>query len=395
MADKSDRPRLISCDEAGFTGPRLLDEDQTIFVYASHDLSSEDASAIVADIRGRLKLQAPELKAGLLRKRGNWIEIAQEIANRAEGRAIVMICDKRLNLGGKAYEYIFEPVLAENSGLFYRYNLHRFVMNALHRIMYVSGAPVHTIASQFQTFMRSFKPEDAPSLFDGSHENNRDHVVMNCVLRFAKGYAKTIAAESTHLQADENPIGKWTLDLTATSLWSLLFFGWGHRHPQIDVLCDESKPPGAMVDVFNGWVDSAKEVPISDGQYPRTMRLNLANPIRFGSSKDNPTLQIADVLAGLSVDAVRHRTNPAYAGLSAWLDRHIHMDHTLPDDDHIDGRQLLPRANLAVLQELAARANRGADPLSGMGAVYAANFKRFRSPVSRIRNPLRSLMGKL
>ncbi len=31
-------PRLISCDEAGFTGNNMLNADQPYFSYASHDL---------------------------------------------------------------------------------------------------------------------------------------------------------------------------------------------------------------------------------------------------------------------------------------------------------------------------------------------------------------------
>ncbi|WP_281033864.1 MULTISPECIES: DUF3800 domain-containing protein [unclassified Mesorhizobium] len=388
-------PALISCDEAGFTGPKLLDEDQTIFAYAAIDLTADEGKVIVEEMRAKYKVQSPELKAGLLRKRKNWIEIAQGLATRLRGRAMVMICDKRLNLGGKAYEYIFEPVLAENSALFYRYNLHRFVMNALHRIMYTNGQPVHQIATELQTFMRSFKPEDAPALFDGSHQGNHAHIVVNCVLRFAKGFAAKIAEESTHLQEDENPVGKWTLDLTATALWSLLLTGWGHRHARLDVLCDESKPLGAMVDSFNGFVGRTEAIPINDGQNPRTLKANLAQPIRFGTSIDNPTLQIADVIAGLSVDAIRYANNPNFAGLRRWLDGHMHIDYTLPDDDWIDTRKIQPRVNLAILQELALRADRGADPLNGMDAFYAAAFKKFKSPASRVRNPLQTLLGKI
>ncbi|MER9367100.1 hypothetical protein NKI66_14010 [Mesorhizobium sp. M0518] len=373
----------------------MLDEDQTIFAYASIDLTADEGKIIVEEMRAKYKVQSPELKAGLLRKRKNWTEIAQDLATRLQGRAMVMICDKRLNLGGKAYEYIFEPVLAENSALFYRYNLHRFVMNALHRIMYANGQPVHQIAIELQTFMRSFKPEDAPALFDGSHQGNHAHIVVNCVLRFAKGFAAKIAEESTHLQEDENPVGKWTLDLTTTALWSLLLTGWGHRHARLDVLCDESKPLGAMADAFNGFVGKTEAIPINDGQSPRTLKANLARPIRFGASIDNPTLQIADVIAGLSVDAIRYANNPDFAGLKRWLDRHMHIDYTLPDDDWIDTRKIQPCVNLAVLQELASRADRGADPLNGMGAVYAAAFKRFKSPASRVRHPLKTLLGRI
>ncbi|WP_439373145.1 hypothetical protein [Bradyrhizobium sp. DASA03120] len=38
-------PRLISCDEAGFTGNNLLDPDQPMFSYASHDLTLAEADS--------------------------------------------------------------------------------------------------------------------------------------------------------------------------------------------------------------------------------------------------------------------------------------------------------------------------------------------------------------
>src|SRR5882757_9326415 len=39
--------RLISCDEAGFTGNNLLNPDQPFFSYASHDLTLVDAESLV------------------------------------------------------------------------------------------------------------------------------------------------------------------------------------------------------------------------------------------------------------------------------------------------------------------------------------------------------------
>lgn len=71
-------PRLISCDEAGFTGPKLLDEDQTIFSYASVDLSAEEGQALADELRATYKVQSPELKAGLLQ--------AQKLDRHCRGR---------------------------------------------------------------------------------------------------------------------------------------------------------------------------------------------------------------------------------------------------------------------------------------------------------------------
>lgn len=379
--------RLISCDEAGFTGPRMLDDDQPVFAYTAIDLTPEDAAAIVAAMRQKYGVQAPELKAQGLRRRDSWSEIALDIARQCEGRALIMVCDKRLNLGGKAFEYLFEPVLQANNTLFYRHNLHRFVMHGLHAALYKTGEPPHQIAEEMQAFMRSFKPEDAPKLFAASQASDESSVVLNCVLRFARGYAATIAAESRSLQPDQSLTGKWTLDLTTTALFSLTLQGFGLRYPSIELLCDDSKPLKDMAHIFDTWVGRTDRPDITDGRRETPIGMNLAGPMRFGSSVEHPTIQIADVLSGASADFIKRKGDPEFAAFGPWLERHLHENHLLPDAEVIDTSQLEPRVNLAVLRELARRADLGADPLAGMDEFYAATIRRFRSPAARVRNP--------
>lgn len=62
------KPRLISCDEAGYTGPKLLDDNQPYFAYAAIDLTPDEARKIVSDTRAKHHIQAPELKASLLQR---------------------------------------------------------------------------------------------------------------------------------------------------------------------------------------------------------------------------------------------------------------------------------------------------------------------------------------
>lgn len=379
--------RLISCDEAGFTGPKMLDDDQPVFAYTAIDLTPEDAAAIVAATRQKYRVQAPELKARGLRKRGNWSDIALDIAGQCEGRALIMVCDKRLNLGGKAFEYLFEPVLQANNTLFYRHNLHRFVMHGLYGALYKTGEPPHQIAEELQAFMRSFKPEDAPKLFAASQAREESSVILDCVLRFARGYAATIAAESQTLQPEQSLTGKWTLDLTTTALFSLTLQGWGLRYPSIELLCDDSKPLKDMAHVFDGWIGRTDRPAITDGRRETPIGMNLAGPMRFGSSLDHPTIQIADVLSGASADFIRRKDEREFAAFGPWLEQHLHPNHLLPDPELIDTSQLEPRVNLTVLRELARRADLGADPLAGMEDFYAATTQRFRSPAARVRNP--------
>lgn len=378
-------PRLISCDEAGFTGPELLNEDQPVFAYAAVDLTPAEAQAIIDATRAKHRIQAPELKSKVLRKRANWPAIAAEVAEAAEGRASVIAFDKRLNLAGKTFEYLFEPVLEDNNILFYRHNLHRFLMNALHRVMVASGEGVDELALELQEFMRSFDPAAAPALFATGRGRDDVSVVLDCLLRFVRGYARRIEGRTAHLRAGESDIGKWALDLTSAGVFSLVLRGWGLRYPSIELLCDDSKPLRAVAPFFDNLVDRDERIDITDGRRMVPVRANLAKPLAFGSSAQHPTLQIADILAGTTADVIKRPGEAAFAPLGAWVGRHLHEDHVLPDDDVIDTRAIGPRVNVAILRELARRADLGLDPLDGMEGVYKAAAARFRSPASRIR----------
>ena len=121
------------------------------------------------------------------------------------------------------------------------------------------------------------------------------------------------------------------------------------------------------------------------------IRANLANPLRFGSSADNPTLQLADIVAGATV--LQHVGEEPYHDLYNWVGEHMHENYMLPDDHLIDTKRIEPRVNLAVLKELARRADRGEDPLDDIETFYAAEFRR-QTPAPRRLPALLATMGK-
>lgn len=79
---------LISFDESGFTGPNLLQEDQPLFTYAAVEMSVDEATGLVREIRvsRKSKIRATELKSSSLKKRGDWADIAELVLERMEGR---------------------------------------------------------------------------------------------------------------------------------------------------------------------------------------------------------------------------------------------------------------------------------------------------------------------
>ncbi|MBO1905296.1 DUF3800 domain-containing protein [Microvirga sp. 3-52] len=374
-------PRLISCDEAGYTGPNLSNLDQPYFAYAAHDLTVEEATTLIADIRRRHPIQAPELKASSLRRRDNWPVIAEQVLDALEGRLLVTVFDKQLALAGKAYEYLIEPVVEDNSALFYRHNLQRLVANAVHRTIVRANDTAETVGAELEKFMRSFDPADAPHLFDAAPDLPTEAAVLRQLLRIARGYRERIADRTGHLREE----GKWVLDLTFTALSSLLQGGFGLRHERVEVLCDESKPLLAMAPFFESWVGRTEKVRLHAGDRIIEVRLNLAQPLTFGRSTDHPTLQIADLAAGIAAAVHRTPNDPALASVIPRVTRHLDPNHILPRDDVIDPANPLVRANLVVLQHLAGRAELHQDPLEGMAEVYARALKRAMHPAGRLK----------
>ncbi len=211
------------------------------------------------------------------------------------------------------------------------------------------------------------------------------------MLRFARGYVARIAAKSEDLRADDNQTAKWTLDLTTSCLFSLILHGWGHRHGRLDILCDDSKPLKAMAHVFDGMVDKTIEADLPNGRENARIRAHLVNPLRFGSSADNPTLQIADVLAGATADVLQHVGEEPYRDLLLWVGQHMHDHTTLPIDELADIRLAGPRVNLAVLKEFSRRADRGKDPLERMEEFYAQEVREVMSQSRGMRAPVKRL----
>lgn len=125
MTDLDRIGTLISFDESGFTGPDLLNEAQPYFVYASHDLSAEEATGFLEKLKADFRFQGNELKATRLKRRGDWEDLSNRICEISDQRSRVVTFDKRAALAGKFFEYFFEPVLAKNSLAFYRADFHR------------------------------------------------------------------------------------------------------------------------------------------------------------------------------------------------------------------------------------------------------------------------------
>ncbi len=229
----------IACDESGHTGPDLLQKDQRYFAYASVAISDAEAYEIIQKARAAHSVQMPELKAQALMGSERGRRLIAALLTEIEGRYTVNINDKLLALCGWFFEYIYEPVYQDDPWLLYRKNLHRFIAMYTWLWMTDNESQARPAIEQFQRYMRSRNPGEAPILFDNPRPpltlEGTEHP-FESILRFAYGYRDIIIADNARMDKELPDGGRWTLDLSTSALWSHLNH-WGATGKLLYVRC--------------------------------------------------------------------------------------------------------------------------------------------------------------
>jgi hypothetical protein len=362
----------IACDEAGHTGPDLLDKDQRYFAYASVAITDAEAAAITQRARARHPVQMPELKASRLLASVRGRRLIAAVLDDIKGRYVVSINDKLLALCGWFFEYIYEPVYQSNPGLLYQKDLHRFVAMYTWLWMTDNESQAKTTIEQFQRYMRSRDPSDAPFLFDRLRPplslEGTEHP-FESILRFAYGYRDIIIADNAKLNIELADGGRWTLDLSSAGLWSHLNY-WGRTGKLLSVRCDASKPLEANILNFTGDEDDPGISRARRFHKPQGLGWKLAEPVAFVDSNKHAAVQLADMIAGTMVAIVKNDYPEEYRPLAEQLFPHIHYHSILPDMEVIDPKTRHAAVNALILFDLAKRAERHGDPYAGLAEMY-------------------------
>lgn len=365
---------LISCDEAGHTGPDLLHPEQRYFAFGSVSISDEEAWEIIQKVRRDHPVQMPELKASKLMRSPRGRSIVSDIVAAVDGRFAVNVYDKLLALCGWIFEYIYEPVYQHDPRLLYQKNLHRFVAMFSWLWFNETGGDADEAIRQFQKYMRSRDEADAPLLFGkipGETNEFGSEYPFELVLRFARGYKDIIVADNANIESATPDNGRWVLDLSASALWSHLNH-WGQSGDSLRVHCDVSKPLQAIVDHFTGDEADAGIRRARIMGYTDPLGWRLVDPVTFVDSRNHPAIQLADMIAGAAVTGLVTGIPEGFDGVMESIQRHMLRDTILPDFDIIDLKQRSSAVNYLVLYDLALRAERKADPYTNLAEMYHA-----------------------
>lgn len=362
----------IACDESGHTGPDLLQRDQRYFAYASTALSDAEAYDIIQKARAAHPVQMPELKARTLMGSERGRKLIAALLAAIEGRYIVSINDKLLALCGWFFEYIYEPVYQDDPRLLYQKNLHRFIAMYTWLWMTDHESQARKAIEQFQRYMRSRDPSDAPFLFDNPRPpltlEGTEHP-FESILRFAYGYREIIIADNARLDKELPDRGRWTLDLSTSALWSHLNH-WGAKGKLLSVRCDANKPLEANIKNFTGDESDPGIRRARENHRPERFGWRLLEPVAFVDSRNHPAIQLADVIAGTMVAIVASDFPAESQAVSEMIMRHLHPHSIMPDMDVIDPSNRSAAVNALIVYDLAQRAERQRDPYENLAELY-------------------------
>ncbi|MBM2620216.1 DUF3800 domain-containing protein [Actinoplanes sp. LDG1-06] len=105
----------IACDESGFSGTNLLDPADPVITHASVDLSEAESDELIGALRSRFRFSPHELKSGRLLRAGvaaGWFQQA------LRGRALVQVVDKEFFLVTRIADLLLaEPSYATGTRL--------------------------------------------------------------------------------------------------------------------------------------------------------------------------------------------------------------------------------------------------------------------------------------
>lgn len=349
-------------DESGFTGNNLLSKDQPFFSYASVVTDDIESKEFVEYIMQKYSINAGELKGSTLVNSRRLQPAVDEILNRFKGKMRVVVNQKKYALSGKFFEYIFEPVLAQKSSIFYNLNFHLFISNIMYFSLTAKDEYSELLHSRFEDFSRGKIHVDE---FIEPIGDSKYSATMAEIYDFAKSNISIIEDEYASLEG--TGIDKWVLDLTSTSLYNLLC-DVSSKFGSVRAICDSSKPLFTHQDTFNKMIGNEKIIYETFNKKKIPITFNLAEPIVLSDSKITHGIQIADVIASASVYVLNDKKSKEKY-YSKWLklfeeEVYYWQCCVVPTPENLDPENSNSHLNRYILQEITERSRNSVSVLN-------------------------------
>jgi hypothetical protein len=277
----------IACDESGFSGSNLLDPATPVITHASVDLDPDEATTLIAALRSRFRFSPRELKSGPLLRDPRAGDALHWLTAALAGRAHVHLVDKEYFLATRVVDLLLaEPSFAAGTRLAQQ---HRPAAQALYQARHSARPDWQRFLAAFVALVRIKRrhPPDprAVDRFFAARETLAGHhpgarPVLDALTR------PRVYAILTRLSEDDRTIPPPLEPMLPALAETVLFWSAGHR--QVLVIHDEQSA-------------------LTADRLTRLQQVLAAgaavSPLRglvMADSRDDPRVQIADLLAGVS-----------------------------------------------------------------------------------------------
>ena len=304
----------IACDESGFSGTNLLDAATPVITHASVDLSVGQAAELIAALRSGFGRSLNELKSGqFLRGRHGGESLAWFLAA-LSGRAHVQVVVKEYFLATRIVDLLLaEPSYAAGTRLTQD---QREAALALYRSGRSAGRDWGVFLAAFVELVRTKRQHQPDRQVFERFFRARDSLAGDQLGAPAEdvldGLSRTrVWAVLTRLTQDDRSIPPPLEPMLPALAETVLFWSRGQR--QVLVIHDEQSALTA------GRLRRLQQVLAHGAGPPATDAVEAASPLRVSplaglvsvDSRDDPRVQVADLLAGLA----RRSAETGYDGL--------------------------------------------------------------------------------
>ena len=300
----------IACDESGFSGTNLLDPATPVITHASVDLGIGEAVELIAALRSRFRYSPNELKSGRFLRGPEADEALQWFLAALRGRAHVHLVDKEYFLVTRIVDlFLAEPSYAAGTRLTQE---HRPAALRLYRAGRASGRDWGVFLAAFVELVRIKRRHRPDRRILDRFFQARDALVRDGLgAGVLDGLSRTrVLAVLTRMSDDDRSIPPPLEPLLPALAETVLFWSGGRR--RVLVIHDEQSALTAdrLRRLQQALADGAGSLPA------RPARVSPLAGLVTVDSRDDPRIQIADLLAGMARRLPRADDGPLQPFLS-------------------------------------------------------------------------------
>jgi len=285
--------KTIYFDEAGNTGPNLLDTTQPYHILLSHNFNDRETLEILSRILNE-KIQGNELHFSSLKRKYKYQQLINEIINipDLEGRVFYSTSDKSFCIVGQIVDQLMEPVFYDMG-----YDLYQSAGNLqLTNYIYFQGNHhwnknlFDTMCSSFYSLIKNKSQEDIENFYHAVFK------LYNSLNPQDKTMIFPLLISRNQIGEILESVEKYTLDITLSN-FIVQCNEWGKRlDDNINVIFDDSR----QLEYYKEFIlFHTKNMPPQEAGYgSRKLKYPLPiDGINATSSENNLQIQLADILA--------------------------------------------------------------------------------------------------